>query len=154
MDPPCNTSQKVRFQLRRGNADYWEAHYEAVLLAGEPGYNSTTNQIKIGDGQTPWQYLSYVNVAGTPGAVTTPTTLVVAKILTATAKVNTLITLQVAPSPSLIPDQIVLFSNAISATGSGTGSGNNLVIGTIYYIIGTPSPTTINVSLTRGGVAY
>lgn len=48
----------VRIQLRRDTAANWAAA-NTVLADGEPGINTTTGQIKIGDGVTAWNNLSY-----------------------------------------------------------------------------------------------
>jgi len=48
----------TRIQLRRDTASTW-AVANPVLAAGEPGINTDTGQIKIGDGSTTWNDLSY-----------------------------------------------------------------------------------------------
>jgi hypothetical protein len=47
-----------RFRLRRGLAATWTA-LDDVLLAGEFGLETDTNKLKIGDGVTGWNSLSY-----------------------------------------------------------------------------------------------
>jgi hypothetical protein len=47
-----------RIQLRRGKAAFW-ADENPVLYPGEPGYETDTGKIKVGDGQTFWRELSY-----------------------------------------------------------------------------------------------
>jgi len=52
----------IRF--RRGNQTEWLAINNpngAVLAAGEPGFDSVNNILKVGDGTTPWSSLSPVN---------------------------------------------------------------------------------------------
>lgn len=49
----------VKFQLRRDSSSDWSAS-NPVLRPGEPGYDSTVNGLKIGDGMTPWSGLSYI----------------------------------------------------------------------------------------------
>ena len=52
----------IRF--RRGNQTEWLAINNpngAVLSAGEPGFDSVNNILKVGDGTTPWSSLSPVN---------------------------------------------------------------------------------------------
>lgn len=52
----------IRF--RRGNQTEWLAINNpngAVLSAGEPGFDSVNNILKVGDGTTPWNSLSPVN---------------------------------------------------------------------------------------------
>jgi hypothetical protein len=54
--PPSN----VKFQLRRALASQWLSSPSLVLQAGEPGYETDTFKLKIGDGMTPWYSLPYI----------------------------------------------------------------------------------------------
>jgi hypothetical protein len=65
--PPTN----VRFLLRRATAAQWSSTNPTLQL-GEPGYDTTDNILKIGDGTTPWNLLPALNTAG-PTGVTGPT---------------------------------------------------------------------------------
>lgn len=56
----------VRIALRRGTAIEW-ATSNTVLLNGEPGYETNTGNLKIGDGRTPWNDLEYFTGAPLPG---------------------------------------------------------------------------------------
>ena len=47
------------FKLKRGKLVDWE-NKNPVLAQGEPGYVLDTNQLKIGDGQTPWKDLPFL----------------------------------------------------------------------------------------------
>ena len=49
----------TRMQQRRGTAQQWLDAEPVVLAAGEIGFETDTNQFKIGDGTTEWQSLSY-----------------------------------------------------------------------------------------------
>jgi hypothetical protein len=49
----------TRMQQRRGTAAQWIAASPVVLEAGEIGFETDTNQFKIGDGSTEWASLSY-----------------------------------------------------------------------------------------------
>lgn len=55
----------VQIQLKRGKAAFW-ADENPILHAGEPGYESDTHKLKIGDGETHWRELPYFSV-GTGG---------------------------------------------------------------------------------------
>ena len=55
--------RKDDLEFRRGTAAQWTAA-NPVLDAGEPGWESDTNKLKIGDGTTAWASLSYFG--GTP----------------------------------------------------------------------------------------
>jgi hypothetical protein len=47
-----------QIQLRRGSAAEW-TEANPTLLSGEPGYETDTRFLKIGDGSTPWVTLPY-----------------------------------------------------------------------------------------------
>lgn len=57
---------KVDFKLQRGSAADWTAR-NPILKLGEPGYESDTHKLKIGDGITAWVGLSYVAGSGGGG---------------------------------------------------------------------------------------
>ena len=64
MSTPCVRS--VRFELRRNTQSGWNPNF--VLLAGEPGTETDTGQMKVGNGVTPWSLLPYVGAGtGTTG---------------------------------------------------------------------------------------
>lgn len=50
---------KTTFKLKRGTAARW-AEVNPILEQGEPGFVYDTNQLKIGDGKTPWNNLPYI----------------------------------------------------------------------------------------------
>jgi hypothetical protein len=56
------TTIKSRIQIRRDTAANWTAAGAGVLLAGEIGYDTTNNIIKIGDGTHSWAELDALNV--------------------------------------------------------------------------------------------
>lgn len=92
----CNSTQQVRFQLRRGTDAYWNSQAQTIPLPGEPCFNTTTNQLKIGatDPITglgiPWGDLPYINVAGAVGTYTTlATALTISGAVTLAAGANT-----------------------------------------------------------------
>lgn len=47
------TTTHVRFQLRNNPAAAWTLH-NPVLLLGEPGYDATNNQLRLGNGASGW----------------------------------------------------------------------------------------------------
>lgn len=51
---------KTTFQLRRGTEEAWEKN-NPILAYGEPGFCLDKNSFKIGDGNTPWKDLQYIN---------------------------------------------------------------------------------------------
>lgn len=48
----------VKLKIRAGTAASWTAANPTLLL-GEPGYETDTGELKIGDGVTPWSALGY-----------------------------------------------------------------------------------------------
>ncbi|NBW20767.1 MAG: hypothetical protein EBR82_73665 [Caulobacteraceae bacterium] len=48
-----------RIQIRRGSSSEWSAR-NPILLAGELGWDTTTNALKAGDGITRWVSLPYL----------------------------------------------------------------------------------------------
>lgn len=49
-----------RIILRRDSSTNWEAS-NTVLMAGEPGYETDTGKLKIGDGISAWETLEYIS---------------------------------------------------------------------------------------------
>lgn len=49
-------------QMRRGTAAEWSSQ-NPILAAGEPGFETDTGQLKIGNGAAAWNSLSYLVVA-------------------------------------------------------------------------------------------
>jgi hypothetical protein len=66
----CVTSN-IKFKLRRATGASWNST-NPILQAGEPGFDSTTNQLKIGDGVTPWRLLPYLPSSVGPTGPTGP----------------------------------------------------------------------------------
>lgn len=58
----------VRFLLRRDTASNWSS-VNPILGSGEMGYETDTKKMKIGDGTTAWNSLSYF--AGSSDQVST-----------------------------------------------------------------------------------
>lgn len=54
--PPSN----IKFQLRRSISSNWTST-NPILQAGEPGFESDTYKLKIGDGITRWNLLPYIS---------------------------------------------------------------------------------------------
>lgn len=53
---------ETTFLLKRGSAKRW-AEVNPVLKEGEPGFVYDSNQLKIGDGKTPWNELPFIEGA-------------------------------------------------------------------------------------------
>ena len=65
----CNRG--VRFEFRRETQSGWNPNF--VLLSGEPGVETDTGQMKLGDGVRPWSQLPYVGTGGVGGGSIGPT---------------------------------------------------------------------------------
>ncbi len=60
-----------RFKLRRGTSAQWAVN--PVLAAGEPGWETDTKKMRVGDGVTPFLSLPYIGVSTTFAAAASPT---------------------------------------------------------------------------------
>lgn len=58
--PQPNRFVTARLTLRRGEKAEWNSA-NTILLEGEPGWESDTLKLKIGDGVTAWNDLNYFN---------------------------------------------------------------------------------------------
>ena len=56
--PPSN----IKFQLRRSTSYNWNS-INPILQSGEPGFESDTYKLKIGDGIRAWNILPYISSA-------------------------------------------------------------------------------------------
>lgn len=56
----------IQFQIRRGLSTEWSS-VNPVLSAGEPGFETDTNLLKVGDGLTSWNSLSYLDASAVGG---------------------------------------------------------------------------------------
>ena len=61
---------KNRIQLRRGTSTQWSNNI--ILASGELGWDTTVNNVKIGDGSNLWTDLPWLVVAGVSGQVINP----------------------------------------------------------------------------------
>jgi len=138
----CNTTQQARFQLRRGDQTYWNTNAGTIPLAGEPCYNITTNQLKIGNGSDTWGNLTYINVAGPVGTYTTLNpSFAINSTATLTAGLN-IFTISPAMSISPIAASAVIFGGTVAAP---------LVANIRYYVLSSPNISSIRLSPTIGG---
>lgn len=58
--------REIRFRLRRDTAANWASRNPRLLL-GEPGFETDTNKLKIGDGLNTWNNLDYLTGEGAAG---------------------------------------------------------------------------------------
>jgi len=55
----------IQVQIRRGTASEWSSA-NPILAEGELGYETDTSLIKVGNGTSNWNSLSYIEIAGSP----------------------------------------------------------------------------------------
>lgn len=61
----------TRFMFRRGTAAEWTTA-NPTLYGGEPGFETDTGKLKVGNGSTAWTSLAYVNGESQPGGEAFP----------------------------------------------------------------------------------
>ena len=115
-----------RIQLRRDTASNWTVN-NPILLQGEQGYETNTGKMKIGDGVTPWNSLSYwvTGQSGTTGP-TGPANLSVSDGVTTVTSVT---------SMTFSGGGIGVSGGAGSATITITSDLSNVYNPTVRYVI-------------------
>ncbi len=61
--PAPNRFVTARLTFRQGSTEEWESN-DPILLASEPGWDTTVEMIKFGDGRSRWSELSYLSGSG------------------------------------------------------------------------------------------
>ena len=126
-------------KIRRDTAANWTSTNPTLAL-GEPGYETDTHKMKVGDGTTAWNSLAYNAVgnatyATTAGSATTATTAITATTATTATTANTANTANTAASAtvaetvtSAAQPNITSLGTLISVTSTGivnlTGASN------------------------------
>ena len=64
--PAPNRYITARLRVRKGTTEEW-AENDPILMEAEPAWDTTLNQIKIGNGYSNWSELPYVENLGGPG---------------------------------------------------------------------------------------
>lgn len=126
-----------RFQFRRDTAANWTSR-NPILLAGEPGFETDTKKLKLGDGTTAWAGLAYVSVGSTGPAGSTGATGATGPTGPQGATGATGAT---GPTGNTGPAGPV---GATGATGAQGATGNTGAAGTpgATWIVGSVDPTT------------
>ena len=127
----------VKIQLRRGTTSDWSTA-NTVLSAGEVGVNTTTSQIKVGNGSTAWNSLSYFS-SGTITQITASTGL---KLNTVAAATSTggVVTLEVDTSTVMMRSVVNAIGQVV--VGGGASSPVALPAGTNNYVLVADSTNT------------
>lgn len=128
-------------QLRRGTAAQWTAA-NPVLRNGEPGAETDTKKLKVGDGTTAWNSLAYIGVSGSGiTELTGDVTAGPGSGSQATTIANGAVSL--AKMADLAADRLIGRGN-----GSGTGVPQAISLGTGLSLSG----TTLSASAAGGPV--
>jgi hypothetical protein len=127
----------TQIQVRRGTASQWTSA-NPTLAAGEWGYETDTNKVKIGNGSTAWNSLGYqgagdiegvtagtgLSGGGTSGTVTVSiNTAVTADLTTAQTLTNKTLT-----TPTLTDPKINLAFDAETASYTAVLANNGQVV--------------------------
>jgi len=124
----------TQIQLRRGTAAQWVSA-NPVLAAGEQGYETDTGKLKIGNGSTAWNSLSYA-ITGAAGTVTSITagtglsggTITSTGTIAIDATVATLTGTQTFTNKTLTDPKINLAFDAETASYTAVLANNNQVV--------------------------
>ena len=149
----------TKIQLRRDTAANWTSA-NPTLSAGELGYESDTDKVKVGDGITAWTSLTYL-IDGTAGAETDPIVGAVSGIVKADGAGNISAasagTDYQAPLTSGVDYQAPLVSGTSIKTINGSsilGSGDLTVAGAGGIALTDLSIGADAGASGQGGVAY
>ena len=139
----------MTIQLRKDTAAIWTA-VNPVLFAGQMGFESDTNKLKIGDGVTAWAGLAYFGGAGGSGTVTNVSVVTANGVSGSVANPTTTpaITLTLG---AITPTSIVATGAVSGSNLSGTNTGDQTSVsgnaGTA-----TTLQTSRNFSISGGGI--
>jgi len=121
----------TQIQVRRGTATQWTST-NPTLAAGEWGYETDTGKVKIGNGSTAWNSLSYTGAAsGTVTSVTAGTGLSGGTITsTGTIAIDTSVTADLTTAQTLTNKTLtgVIYTQTI-LTPSFSANAYTLVLG-------------------------
>lgn len=108
----------IQYQLRRGLAVDWTTN-NSILASGEPGFETDTKKMKIGDGTTAWNSLGYTTGNSTFLAVS-----------------NTTGNVQITPAAVTVANATI--STVIDNDFISVGNASiNTVVNTTSFVIGT-----------------
>jgi len=125
-----------RILLRRDSSANWETN-NPVLLSGEPGYETDTNKLKIGDGVTAWSDLDEYITGPTGG--TGPTGSVGATGPTGSAGTGPNIfygNQTIGPSGGTAGTLILAGYSSLGFTGDAPAAAAGVPLGGVYHTAG------------------
>ena len=128
----------VRFQLRRDTAANW-ASVNPVLALGEPGVETDTLKVKVGDGATVWNSLAYSISNDFDDITNPPTTLAGYGITDALS----LAVLSVGAEATAAGDGAIAYNNA-TGVFTYTPPDTSTFLTTVAYADLTSKPTTLS----------
>ena len=128
----------VRFQLRRDTAANWTSA-NSVLALGEPGVETDTLKVKVGDGSTAWNSLGYSITKDFTDLTNTPTTLAAYGITDALSLAG----LSVGAEATAAGDGAIAYNNA-TGVFTYTPPDTSTFLTTVAYADLTSKPTTLS----------
>ena len=143
----------TQIQLRRGTASQWTSA-NPVLAAGEQGFETDTNKIKIGNGSSAWNSLSYIG-AGTVTSIVAGTGLTGGTITSSgTIAIDTSVTADLSTAQTLTNK--TLTSPLINlGINTQTGTSYTPVLGDNGKLVTLNNASAISVTIpTNASVAY
>lgn len=121
----------IQIQMRRGTASAWTSA-NPTLAAGEVGFETDTNQFKIGTGSTAWTSLPY---AGGNSGYSTTATAAGTTTLTSQSNPNQFFTgtttqtvLLPVTSTLVLGKQFTIYNNSTGAVTVQSSGANNVVV--------------------------
>ena len=143
----------IQLQFRRGTATEW-SNANTLLAAGELAIETDTQNIKIGDGTTSWNSLSYGGLVGPTGPTSftvTPTTsgnLVYANGTSNSAASTSNVVFNVASNRLDIASALSIqeVQETVIAAVPTTPYTIDWTLGAIHYLTTIPSNLTVNIT--------
>lgn len=142
----------IQLQFRRGTATEW-SNANTLLAAGELAIETDTQNIKIGDGTTSWNSLSYGGLLGPTGPTftVTPTTsgnLVYANGTSNSAASSSNVVFNVASNRLDITSALSIqeVQETVIAAVPTTPYTIDWTLGAIHYLTTIPSNLTVNIT--------
>lgn len=143
----------TQIQIRRGTASQWTSA-NPVLAAGEQGFETDTGKLKIGNGSSAWNSLSYLG-SGTVTSITAGTGLTGGAITTSgTIAIDTSVTADLSTSQTLTNKTLTapIINLSINAQ---TGTTYTPVLSDNGKLVTLNNASAITVSIpTNASVAY
>lgn len=127
----------TQIRFRRGTTAEWDT-YDPILAAGEPGVDTTTDRLKLGDGENKWSDLPWQSFS--TEQLTTALDAIDAQTVTATAAAN---------AAEQSAEQAQAAADAVTQAIAGVGSVNDTSIASSVSTTGTATNTALKNAYAR-----